>query len=179
MKRSLVSYLAADLGSAVSVTLLFVALLVINGENVGLTISWFIALGVLGALFDVPGVTARQAMLPEIARAAGMKLDRASGINQSLVGASFLARAGGGQLRPAQPDAAGVGRRARSRRGARARAEIYERGLPRRLSAGRAAGGFVAQGAGAQVGATVSVVVWGACVGYALFAPALRELDPA
>ena len=78
--------IAADLGSAVSVALLFVI-----DDTLGLTIGWFIGLGMLGALFDVPGMTARQAMLPEIARAGGMTLDRAAGIHQSLVGVSFLA----------------------------------------------------------------------------------------
>lgn len=78
--------IVADVGSAVSVVLLFV----VDG-TLGLTVGWFIALGVLGALFDVPGMTARQAMLPEIAEAAGIALDRASGIRQALFGASFLA----------------------------------------------------------------------------------------
>lgn len=75
----------ADLGSALSVSLLFLV-----DTSVGLTIGWFIALGVLGALFDVPGITARQAMLPELAAAGGMTVDRASGIRQALFGASFL-----------------------------------------------------------------------------------------
>jgi MFS family permease len=77
--------IVADVGSAVSVALLFIV-----DDTVGLTLLSFIALGLLGALFDVPGITARQAMLPEIARAGGMTLDRASGIRQALFGASFL-----------------------------------------------------------------------------------------
>lgn len=75
----------ADVGSALSVTLLFLV-----DSTLGLSIGWFIALGVLGALFDVPGLTARQAMLPEIAGIAGLTVDRASGIRQALFGASFL-----------------------------------------------------------------------------------------
>lgn len=75
----------ADAGSAVSVILLFAV-----DTTLGLTIGWFVALGVLGAVFDVPGMTARQAMLPEVARASGMTLERASGIRQALFGASFL-----------------------------------------------------------------------------------------
>jgi hypothetical protein len=39
--------------------------------SVGLTLSWFIVLGVAGALFDVPGMTAREALGPDVARAAG------------------------------------------------------------------------------------------------------------
>lgn len=78
--------IVADLGSAVSVTLLFLV-----DSTLGLTIGWFIALGVIGALFDVPGITARQAMLPEVAAAGGITVERASGIRQALFGASFLA----------------------------------------------------------------------------------------
>lgn len=77
--------IVADVGSAVSVSLLFVV-----DATLGLSVGWFIALGVLGALFDVPGLTARQAMLPEIAAVAGMTIDRVSGIRQALFGASFL-----------------------------------------------------------------------------------------
>ena len=78
--------IVADVGSALSVTLLFMV-----DSTLGLSVGWFIALGVLGALFDVPGLTARQAMLPEIAAVAGITVDRASGIRQALFGASFLA----------------------------------------------------------------------------------------
>ena len=77
--------IVADVGSALSVTLLFVV-----DSTLGLSIGWFVALGILGALFDVPGLTARQAMLPEIAAIAGMTVDRVSGIRQALFGASFL-----------------------------------------------------------------------------------------
>ena len=75
----------ADLGSALSVALLFIV-----DTSLGLTLASFIVLGVLGALFDVPGMTARQTMLPEVAGAAGMTLDRASSIRQALFGLSFL-----------------------------------------------------------------------------------------
>lgn len=77
---------AADAGSALSVVLLYVV-----DATLGLDLGWFILLGVLGALFDVPGMTARQAMLPEVARSSGMTTDRASAIRQALFGASFLA----------------------------------------------------------------------------------------
>lgn len=78
--------IAADAGSALSVVLLYVV-----DATLGLNLGWFILLGVLGALFDVPGMTARQAMLPEVARSSGMTTDRASAIRQALFGASFLA----------------------------------------------------------------------------------------
>lgn len=76
----------ADTGSATAV-----ALLPIVDATIGLSVGWFIALGVLGALFDVPGMTARDALLPDIARASGMPIDRISGIREALFGASFLA----------------------------------------------------------------------------------------
>jgi len=76
---------AADLGSAISV-----ALLCVVDSALGLTLGSFMVLGVLGALFDVPGMTARQTMLPEVAAATGMSLDRASSVRQALFGLSFL-----------------------------------------------------------------------------------------
>jgi MFS family permease len=76
----------ADVGSATAV-----ALLPIVDATIGLSVGWFIALGVLGAVFDVPGMTARDALLPDVARASGMPIDRVSGIRESLFGASFLA----------------------------------------------------------------------------------------
>jgi MFS family permease len=77
--------IVADVGSAASVTLLFLV-----DSAVGLTLGWFIVLGILGALFDVPGITARQALLPEVASAAGLTIERATGIRQALFGAAFL-----------------------------------------------------------------------------------------
>ncbi len=77
--------LIADIGSAVAV-----AALPIVDLTLGLNIGWFILLGVLGALFDVPGMTARDAMLPDVARDTGMSVDRVSGIREALFGASFL-----------------------------------------------------------------------------------------
>lgn len=76
----------ADVGSATAV-----ALLPIVDATLGLSVGWFIALGVLGAVFDVPGMTARDALLPDVARASGLPIDRVSGIREALFGASFLA----------------------------------------------------------------------------------------
>lgn len=75
----------ADIGSAVAV-----ALLPIVDATLGLNLGWFILLGVLGALFDVPGMTARDAMLPDVARDTGWSIDRVSGIREALFGLSFL-----------------------------------------------------------------------------------------
>lgn len=77
--------LIADAGSAVAV-----ALLPIVDVTLGLDLGWFILLGVLGSLFDVPGMTARDAMLPDVARDTGLPVDRVSGIREALFGLSFL-----------------------------------------------------------------------------------------
>ncbi|MFT4187339.1 MAG: MFS transporter [Aeromicrobium sp.] len=61
---------AADLGSAASVA----ALAVVDGIW-GLTTTWFIVLGVAGALFDVPGMTARQSLLADVAEKGGAAVD--------------------------------------------------------------------------------------------------------
>ncbi len=83
----------ADLASAASV-----AALPLVDAATGLTLTWFIVLGVAGALFDVPGQTARQALLPDVAAAAGMPLERLSGLRTGFSTASLLigpAAAGG------------------------------------------------------------------------------------
>lgn len=76
----------ADVGSAVSV-----AALAVVDLTIGLSVPWFIALGVLGALFDVPGMTAREAMVADVARTSGVSLDRVAALRGALFGVSFLA----------------------------------------------------------------------------------------
>jgi len=83
----------ADLASAASV-----AALPLVDAATGLTLTWFIVLGVAGALFDVPGQTARQALLPDVAAAARMPLERLSGLRVGFSRAALLigpAAAGG------------------------------------------------------------------------------------
>lgn len=50
----------------------------------GLDLGWFIALGVLGAVGDVPGMTAREAMLPAVVRRSGVSAERLMGLRESL-----------------------------------------------------------------------------------------------
>lgn len=57
----------------------------------GLNLGWFIAVAVLNSFGDVPGITARETMLPSIARAAGMDASRLIGLRESLAGVSLLA----------------------------------------------------------------------------------------
>jgi MFS family permease len=47
-----------------------------------LSFEWLIVLVVLGAFFDGPGATAKDAMVPELAEAAGMELDRVNAFFQ-------------------------------------------------------------------------------------------------
>jgi MFS family permease len=71
----------ADLASAACVA----ALPVIDGLS-GLTVAWFVVLGVAGALFDVPGMTAREALAPDVASAAGVGMERLAGLRESISG---------------------------------------------------------------------------------------------
>ncbi|UEJ83912.1 MFS transporter [Brachybacterium halotolerans subsp. kimchii] len=58
--------------------------------TVGLNLGWFIAVAILNSFGDVPGITAREAMLPAIAHAGGMDPSRLIGLRESLAGVSFL-----------------------------------------------------------------------------------------
>lgn len=50
----------------------------------GLTVGWFILFGVLGSLGDVPGLTAREALLPAIVRHGRVPAERLMGLRESL-----------------------------------------------------------------------------------------------
>lgn len=52
-------------------------------QTVGLPLIGLFALIFCGALLDAPGETARRAMIPELARKAGMPLERATSLTQS------------------------------------------------------------------------------------------------
>ncbi|WP_152352145.1 MFS transporter [Brachybacterium subflavum] len=58
--------------------------------TVGLNLGWFIAVAILNSFGDVPGITAREAMLPAIAHAGGMDPSRLIGLRESLAGVSLL-----------------------------------------------------------------------------------------
>ena len=76
---------AADLGSAAAVA----ALGVVDGVW-GLTVAWLLALGAAGALFDVPGMSARQSLLGEVARVGGARVDTVAGAFQAAFSVAFL-----------------------------------------------------------------------------------------
>jgi MFS family permease len=75
----------ADLGSAVSV-----AALAVVDQVFGLDLGWFVALGILGALFDVPGMTARETLMGRVARTSGVTLDKIASLRQAVFSLAFL-----------------------------------------------------------------------------------------
>lgn len=69
----------SDIISAASV-----ALLVVVDVIWGLDFGWFVLLGLLGAIGDIPGMTARDTLLPAVVEHDRIDLQRFLGINQSL-----------------------------------------------------------------------------------------------
>ena len=76
----------SDIGSALAV-----AALAIVDMIFGLNVGWFIALGALGAIFDVPGMTARETLLANVSQTSGVPLDKVASLRGALFGVSFLA----------------------------------------------------------------------------------------
>ncbi len=83
----------SDLFSLVSV-----AAIPVLSAGVGLDFGLLAGLAVLGAVFDPAGITAREAMLPEAARAAGLRLERVNGTHEAVWGLAFLVGPGVGGL---------------------------------------------------------------------------------
>lgn len=79
---------AAVLADVISA--LALALLPIIELTMGLNVGWFIVIAVLNSFGDVPGITARDAMLPALARAGGTDPARLIGLRESLGGVSML-----------------------------------------------------------------------------------------
>jgi MFS family permease len=84
---------ASDLLSMASV-----ALVPVLATRVGLDLGLLLVVAVLGAVFDPAGITARETMVPEAARTAGIPLERANGIHESAYGFAFLLGPGIGGL---------------------------------------------------------------------------------
>lgn len=76
----------ADVGSALSV-----AALAVVDQLFGLNLGWFIALGIAGAFFDLPGMTARETLMANVSHSSGTSLDVIAGWRQGIFGLSFLA----------------------------------------------------------------------------------------
>lgn len=75
----------ADLASGFTV-----ALIPLLHLTVGLPFWLLLVLVVLGALLDAPGATARQALLPDAASAAGMRPERANAVYESVEAGAML-----------------------------------------------------------------------------------------
>jgi MFS family permease len=71
-------------------SLMSVAAIPLLDAWIGLGVGWLAALAVLGATFDPAGITAREAMLPDAARASGLAPERANGIHEATWGVAFL-----------------------------------------------------------------------------------------
>jgi MFS family permease len=56
----------------------------------GLNMTWLIALAIVGSFGDVPGMTARQVMVPAVARHTGVPLERLIGLRQSMTSAALV-----------------------------------------------------------------------------------------
>ncbi|WP_159498791.1 MFS transporter [Microbacterium sp. 18062] len=56
----------------------------------GLSLGWFILFGIIGSLGDVPGMTARDALLPAIVRHSGVSSERLMGIREALGAVALL-----------------------------------------------------------------------------------------
>ncbi len=76
----------ADVCSAASVAAF--AMLDATG---GLTLSVMMLLAAAGGLFDIPGMTARQTLMPRVAERAGVTIDGVAGLRQGIFGLSMLA----------------------------------------------------------------------------------------
>lgn len=61
-----------------------VAALPIIDQVTGLTIGWFLLFGVLGSFGDVPGMTAREALLPAVVRHSGVAAERLVGLREGI-----------------------------------------------------------------------------------------------
>lgn len=73
------SSVITDLVSAAAIAALPIVDLV-----TGLSLGWFVLFGVLGSLGDVPGMTAREALLPAVVRHSGLPAERLMGIREGL-----------------------------------------------------------------------------------------------
>jgi len=76
--------IVSDIISAVAI-----AALPLIDATLGLNLRWFLVLAILSALGDVPGMTAREALLPKLVAGSG-KLDRMVAIRESLAALMLL-----------------------------------------------------------------------------------------
>lgn len=75
----------SDIISAVSI----IGVIIVD-QAAGLTLAWFIGLGIIGAVGDIPGMAARSALVGDVSRTSGKSLDFIAGLNQSIGGMAWL-----------------------------------------------------------------------------------------
>lgn len=68
------------------ISALCVVALPIVHMTVGLSFGWFVLFGILGAIGDIPGMTARDTLLPSVVKHDKLDLQRFMGISQSMDG---------------------------------------------------------------------------------------------
>ena len=73
------------------VSALAVGLLPVVDMTVGLSFGWFVVLGVFGAVGDVPGMTARDTLIPAVVRRDGGDLQRCIGVKETLENLAYAA----------------------------------------------------------------------------------------
>ena len=76
----------SDLVSAASV-----AMRPVVDATVGLSFGWFVAFGLIGAIGDVPGMTARDALLPAVCKKDGVGVSQSAESLVAVVGPSAAA----------------------------------------------------------------------------------------
>lgn len=81
-----------------ALSMISVALVPILDAAVGTSFAMLAALAVLGATFDPAGISGREAMLPEVAAAAGLRRERVNGIHEAVWGTAYLVGPGIGGL---------------------------------------------------------------------------------
>lgn len=77
--------IASDALSAVAV-----AAIPVVDRVFGLNAGWLMVLAVIGACFDPAGLSAREAMLPDVATAGRLGLERVNGVHEAVWGVAFL-----------------------------------------------------------------------------------------
>jgi MFS family permease len=82
--RRIVS-IVSDLLSAISVAAIPLVALATD-----LNVAWIIGLAMLGAVFDPAGYTARKALIPDVAAASGMDMNRLNGIHEGVFGVGWV-----------------------------------------------------------------------------------------
>ncbi|WP_328474316.1 MFS transporter [Actinoplanes sp. NBC_00393] len=72
------------------ISALSIAALPLLDATVGLALGWFVLFAVIGSFGDVPGMTAREAMIPGIVRAGRISAERLLGLREALGAAVLL-----------------------------------------------------------------------------------------